>query len=214
MRLKLFGFLFALILLSGIVSISVLADHYAYTEAYFFIPSNVEFTVSIRGDPLPAFVSGDTYPGTTTTTWISFNTSTWPITDIEPWTLGTNQVANRQDYLSSLPIYEITNDGNVAFDFYIYFETLDGCLDVEAISECGYGLGNCGSALGFKTVQTEIELGEGAPVVTTNGVMMVDNLPDTDGQDLLYIYLFGDFQAGCSPQEYGPYIIRHRSTTV
>jgi hypothetical protein len=209
MRLKLFVLFLVLILLSVIISASVLADQYAFTEAYFFIPSDVSFTVSIRGDPLPAFTSGGSYPGGTTTTWISFNTSSWPVTDIEPWTLGVDQVANRQDYSSSLPIYEITNDGNIPFDFYIYFEALDACLEVEATSECGYGLGNCGGASGFVT-NAEIEFGEGG--VDANGVMMVDELPHTDGQDLLYIYFFGDFGAGCSPQEYGPYIIRHRST--
>ena len=205
MRLKLWGFLFVLILLSVIISVSVFAAQYAYPEAYFFIPSDVSFTVDMPGQPDPpgTYGSEPSYPGPptggATSTWISFNTSTRPAT-VAPYTLG--DIANVQNGLTT-PIFLITNVGNTPFDFHIQISipSPEGdCLDVTAESACGAG--TCAGATNFISPAVTIKNAE---------VQMVEDLPSTSGENILKVALYGSFTAGCSPQEWGPYNIYHRS---
>ena len=174
----------------------VFADEYAYTQAYFNIPSDVSFRVSLPGDPAGPYNSSLASPPTTA--WISFNTTVLPATDVQPWTLGVDGVANRQDG-SSQPIFYVENYGNTPIDFYAQIASLDACLSLCANATCGDT--SCGTAT-FTTTCTNI-----------NGVetIMVNELPYTSGSNHVNITLYGGF-VGCTPGEYGPYQITHRST--
>lgn len=175
----------------------VFADEYAYTQAYFNIPSDVSFRVSLPGDAASPYESSDTSPPTTA--WVSFNTTVLPATGVQPWTLGVDNVANKQNGPSK-PIFYVENYGNTPIDFYIQIASLDACLSLCANATCGDV--SCGAAA-FITTCTNI-----------NGVeaMMVNELEYASGSNRANITLYGSFGAACAQGEYGPYQITHRST--
>jgi len=199
MKKEKIGSVFIVLFFVGFIGL-VFADEYAYTQAYFNIPSDVSFKVSLPGDGVPPYESSETSPGTATA-WISFNTTGLPATDVQPWTLGVDGVANRQDG-SSQPIFYVENFGNTRIDFHTQIASLDPCLDVCANSTCGDGLGACTGATFYSTC-SDIE-----------GVeqIMVNELDFTSGSNHVNITLYGSFGAACIPGEYGPYQISHRST--
>ena len=175
----------------------VLADEYVYTQAYFNIPSDVSFRVSLPGDAASPYESSELSPPTTA--WISFNTTVLPASNVEPWTLGVNDVAHSQNGPLQ-PIFYVENYGNTPIDFYVQIASLDACLSLCANATCGDA--SCGTAT-FTDTCTSI-----------NGVeaIMANELPSTDGSDHVNITLYGSFGAACTPGEYGPYQITHRST--
>ena len=177
----------------------VLADEYAYTQAYFNIPSDVSFRVSLPGDASSPYESSETSPPTTA--WISFNTTALPANNVEPWTLGADDVIHRQNGPSQ-PIFYVENYGNTQIDFHIQIASLDACLDVCANSTCGDGVGACTGA-SFVSTCTNIEGTE---------AMMANELDYTSGANHVNITLYGSFGGTCTPGEYGPYQITHRST--
>lgn len=198
MKIKWSGPLFVFALFIVLISVSVLADEYAYTQAYFNIPSDVSFFIALPGDPTPQWESSETSPPTTA--WISFNaSSTLPDYFVEPWTLGVDNSLNRQDG-SSYPIFYVENYGNTPIDFHIQIAALDPCLELCANATCGDA--SCGTA-SFTGTCTDI-----------NGVeaIMANELPSTDGSDHVNITLYANFTDTCTPGEYGAYQITHRST--
>jgi len=191
--------LIILVLISTLASAAVLADEYAYTQAYFNVPSDVSFKISLPGDAASPYESSEFTPPTTT--WISFNATSLPASNVEPWTEGVDGDANRQNG-ATYPIFYVENFGNTPIDFYIQIESLDACLSICANAICGDTA--CPGAT-FTTTCTPNNI---------NGVeaIMVDELPDTDGSDHANVTLYAGFGALCTPGELGPYQITHRST--
>jgi len=185
-----------------LISVSVLADEYAYTQAYFNVPSDVSFKISLPGDAASPYESSEGSPPTTT--WISFNASVLPESNVEPWTEGIDNEVNKQNG-ATYPIFYVENYGNTPIDFYIQIELLDACLSICANAICGDA--SCPGAT-FTTTCT---------LNNINGVeaIMVDELPNTDGSDHANVTLYAGFAVTCTPGEYGGpsgYQITHRST--
>ena len=185
--------LIILVLISTLVSVVVLADEYAYTQAYFNVPSDVSFKISLPGDAASPYESSEFTPPTTT--WISFNATSLPASNVEPWTEGVNGDANRQNG-ASYPIFYVENFGNTQIDFYIQIASLDACLSLCADAICGDV--SCGTAT-FIASCTDISGVE---------VMMVDELPVNNHAN---VTLYAGFTIACTPGEMGPYQITHKS---
>ena len=123
-------------LLAGvlIISVALAQEEFAYTTAYFYVPSDVSFTVYLLGTPT-GVDSTETFPGASTT-WISFN-ATDGIDDfwVQPMTEGQESY---QQTGATNPIVRIRNAGNTNFNFYMN-ATAPACIQLCANSTCAPG---------------------------------------------------------------------------
>ena len=196
---KLSIFLFSILVIFTIPLI--LADEYVTTQAYFYIPSDVSFTIRLPGpsvNPPYTAASGLPPPPYPATTWISFNATTGDDKWIQPQTEG---VEFYKQNGALKPIFYVTNDGNTPIKIKLQIAVLDGCLNLCANSTCAT-VGGCGTATFYSTctnIETEQEL--------------VTNLPYINGQNKANITLYADF-TGCNVGLVGgtSYQITHHST--
>jgi len=157
----------------------VFADEYAYTTAYFNLPSDVSFGVFLLGTAVNTS-SIDSQPGAATTTWISFNASDPNDNGIQPMTTGS--LINQQTGPTK-PIIRIFNMGNVNFKFYMNASVGQLCINLCANSTCG--------GAGCNAVPACTPIKE----LSSNWATLSSNLP-TDGY--LNVTMYADFNS-CTP---------------
>lgn len=179
-----------ILLFIGLMGLAV-ADEYAYTTAYFYIPSDISFGVFLLGTAVNV-TSLESPPGASTT-WISFNASTGTEYDVQPMTEGTT--TNKQDG-PTRPIARIYNMGNTNFYFYMNASVGQACIDVCANSTCG-GTG-CNAQPACNSIK-ELPL---------SWATLSTNVP-TDGY--LNITMYADFVT-CTPPLYQQGEIYYRSS--
>jgi hypothetical protein len=170
----------AILLFTGLIGL-VFADEYAWTTAYFNLPSDVSFGVFLLGTAVNTSSIKDTPPGQETTTWISFNVSFPTEHDVQPMTTGAT--ANQQTGPTK-SIIRIFNTGNVNFKFYMNATVDEACISIYANSTCG-GVG-CLAVPAHTSIKN----------LTPNWAKLSDNIPYQSGY--LNITMYADFDS-CSP---------------
>jgi len=176
----------------------ILADQYVTTPTYFYVPSDVSFTVRLPGPPSSPGYNVSSSPVGTATTWISFNATDVNAKGVQPQTEG---IVGYKQSGSLIPIFYVTNDGNTPISFKLQIAGLPACLDVCANSTCGI-TGTCGGATFYPTCNS-IKVAEQT---------LVTGLLYATGQDRANITLYADFTACTAGTVYGPNTITHHST--
>lgn len=200
MRIKISKFFIILASIFILLSIPlILADEYVTTEAFFYIPSDVSFSVKLPG-PSAAVGSDESAPYPSTT-WISFNATDGNDQDVQPQTEGVD--AYRQSEFL-IPIFYVTNDGNTPISIHMQIESLAGCLSVCGNSTCAITAGCSGAS--FTPIDQCLN------IQSPSEPTLVTSLPQTNSAN---ISLYADFN-GCSIGQYPSgstgYTITHRSS--
>jgi hypothetical protein len=123
----------AALIFMGVIGIAF-ADQYAYTTAYFYLPSDVSFGVFLLGESINTSSIADNPPGNPSSTWISFNASTPNDKGIQPKTTGAT--INQQNGPTK-SIIRIYNMGNINYKFYMNASVGQGCISLCANTTCG-----------------------------------------------------------------------------
>jgi hypothetical protein len=132
--MKKIGLVCVVLLFIGLIGL-VFADEYAWTTAYFYLPSDVSFGVFLLGTAVNTSSIDGSQPGQQTTTWISFNATSSTQYEVQPMTTGAK--ANEQTGPTN-SIIRIYNMGNTAFKFYMNASVEQACIqNLCANSTCG-----------------------------------------------------------------------------
>jgi len=180
--------LLPILLLPAIVAAAEV--EYAYTTAYFNIPLDASFEITLLG--VSAVESAESAPGIATT-WISFNFTSVPEYWVEPQTEG--QTANKQNGITQ-PIFRYRNIGNIEIDIYLNASSPGPNTAICANASCD---GTCVSAT---TACTDI-------VNQPTWVRMVDELAVNS---YLNVTLYGNVTTGATGGQL-EFTIYHRSDT-